>query len=286
MTDVFPGGWREGDTCYMIASKEKRTTLSFTVQSFDGRYFGIRGKTGMFHRVSPNRMFRSKEEAIASLEQLPANQELRADRGINQKYEIIDAPHQTYPFLRRIRALRDIGDKVKAGDVGGFVESERNLSFEPEDDSWIFDDAISTGAGRVEKGSRLFGNAVVCGCAYLTDGASMSAQARAEDDAYIQGADLCGHARASGKSRVLASPTARPILSENCAVYGTVQGDVHVMGATVIMSGETIRNETLDTLIINETGRSIVRDPSRDELKPCQPLQKEKKPRRRGMDRC
>ncbi len=270
MTEVFPGGWREGDTCYLITSKEKRTTLPFTVQSFDGRYFGIRGSTGMFHRVSPNRMFRSKEEAAASLEPLPADRERWA--AINQKYEITDMPHAAYPFLRRVRALRDIGDKVKAGDLGGFVESERNLSFEPGDDSWIFDDAACVGEGCVEKGSRLFGSAVVCGRAYLTGGASMSAQARAEDDAYIQGADLCGHARASGKSRVLASPdgTAHPILSENCAVYGTVQGDVHVLGSTVIMSGETVRNETLDTLILNEAGRSIVRDPSRDELKPCQ----------------
>lgn len=284
MMEVFPDGWREGDTCYLIASKEKRTTLAFTVQSFDGKYFGIRGNTGMFHRVSPSRMFRSKEEAIASLEQLPVHRGQRADMGVNQKYEIIDVFHQTYPFLHRVRALRDIGDKVKAGDMGGFVESERNLSFEPGDDSWIFDDAICAGEGRVEKGSQLFGSAVVCGRACLTDGANMSAHSRAEDDSYIQGADLCGHARASGKSRVLASPTARPILSENCAVYGTVQGDIHVMGATVIMSGEIIRNETLDTLILNEAGRSIVRDPSRDELKPCQLLQVKGAPKKRRKE--
>lgn len=289
MTEVFPDGWREGDTCYMIASKEKRTTLAFTVQSFDGRYFGIRGNTGMFHRVSPSRMFRSKEEAVASLEQLPAVQKQQVGTIINQKYEIIGVPHTIYPFLHRVRALRDIGDKVRAGDMGGFVESERNLSIESGDDSWIFDDAICAGEGRVEKGSQLFGSAVVCGRACLTDGANMSAHSRAEDDAYIQGADLCGHARASGKSRVLASPdgTARPILSENCAVYGTVQGDIHVMGSTVIMSGETVRNETLDTLILNEAGRSIVRDPSRDELKPCQPPQVKGLPKknRKGQER-
>lgn len=286
MTDVFPDGWREGDTCYLIASKEKRTTLAFTVQSFDGKYFGIRGNTGMFHRVSPSRMFRSKEEAVASLEPLPSDRGQQTGTGINQKYEIIDVPHQTYPFLHRIRALRDIGDKVKAGDIGGFVESERNLSFEPGDDSWIFDDAICAGEGCVEKGSRLFGSAVVCGRACLTRGAAMSAHSRAEDDAYIQGADLCGHARASGKSRVLASPdgAARPILSEDCAVYGTVQGDVHVMGSTVIMSGETVRNETADTLILNEVGRSIVRAPSRDELKPCQPPQVKGLPKKKRKE--
>ena len=67
MTGVFPGGWRKGDVCYLITSKAKRTSLAHTVESFDGRYFGVRGNSGLFHRVSPGRMFRSKEEATASL---------------------------------------------------------------------------------------------------------------------------------------------------------------------------------------------------------------------------
>ena len=56
-----------------------------------------------------------------------------------------------YPFLHRIRALRDIGKKVKAGELGGFVESERNLSFEVGDDAWIFDDAIACNDAYVDK---------------------------------------------------------------------------------------------------------------------------------------
>ena len=39
----------------------------------------------------------------------------------NKKYEITDIAHETYPFLHRTRALRDIGENVKAGDLGGFV---------------------------------------------------------------------------------------------------------------------------------------------------------------------
>ena len=120
----------------------------------------------------------------------------------NQKYEITGIAHEKYPFLHRIRALRDIGDKVKAGDLGGFVEREENLSFEPGDDAWIFDDAIAAGEGCVDKGSRLFGDAIVCGNAYLTQNGSMSAHARAEGDAYIRGAALCGHARACGASTI------------------------------------------------------------------------------------
>ena len=60
----------------------------------------------------------------------------------NDKYEITDIAHPEYPWLHRIRALRDIGEDVKKGDLGGYVESESNLSFEPKDNAWLFDDSI------------------------------------------------------------------------------------------------------------------------------------------------
>ncbi len=206
----------------------------------------------------------------------------------NTKYEITDLTHEKYPFLHRIRALRNVGEKVKAGDLGGFVESESNLSFEPGDEAWIFDDAICAGGGYVDKNSRLHGYAVVCKHGYVSQDSAVSAHARVEDDAYIRCADVCGHARVSGCGMVLASPDngVRPILSEHCAVYGTVQGDIHVMGSAVVISGETIRNDTPDTLVINEHGRSIVRDPARDELEPQTPgVEEKKKARRKDMAR-
>ena len=192
---------------------------------------------------------------------------------VNQKYEITDIAHGEYPFLHRIRALRDIGDKVKTGDLGGFVESESNLSFEPGDDAWIFDDAIACEDAHVDKGSRLFGDVVVYGNALISQGSSLSGHARAEDCAYIRGAELCGYARASGNSMILDSPDTgkTPILSENCVIYGTVLGDVHIEGDVVVLGNEKIANETPDTLVINGQGRSVIRDPSRDELHPRQP---------------
>lgn len=167
------------------------------------------------------------------------------------------------------------------------MESESNLSFEPGDDAWIFDDAICAGDGYVDKGSRLFGNAVVCGRGYVSCDSAMSAHTRVEDDAYIRGADLCGHARVSGRGMVLASSDSdhRPILSENCVVYGTVQGDVHIMGTAVVIDGEEIYNNTLDTLVINGQGRSIIRDPSRDELAPRQPEPRQAKTKEGRMER-
>ena len=206
---------------------------------------------------------------------------------MNTKYEITDIAHEKYPFLHRIRALRDIGSEVKAGDLGGFVEGESNLSFETGDNAWIFDDAIAAGEGCVDKGSVLRERAIVCGCAYASHGTEMSGDSRAEDDAYIRGARLSRCARVSGNGMVLQSPTtkAAPILTGSCSVYGKVIGDVTLTGTAVVISGEEILNESLDTLIIDDRGRTIIRAPSRYELAPCQPQEKQKKPKNKGRDR-
>ena len=207
---------------------------------------------------------------------------------MNAKYEITGIAHEKYPFLHRIRALRDIGSEIKAGDLGGFVECEGNLSFEAEDDAWIFNDAIAAGEGCVDKGSTLRERAIVCGCAYASHGTEMSGDSRAEDDAYIRGARLSRCARVSGNGMVLQSPTtkAAPILTGSCSVYGKVMGDVMLAGSVVVISDETISNDSLDTLSIDERGRTILRAPSRDELAPRQPQAEEKKKsRKKGRDR-
>ena len=204
----------------------------------------------------------------------------------NNKYEITDISHEEYPFLHRIRALRDVGAEVKAGDLGGFVESESNLSTVPGDNAWIYEDAIAAGDAYVDQNATLQGKAVACDQAYISQNALLAGNSRAEDMAYICGGVLLDGARCSGSSMVLPSPDTHnvPVLS----VYGKVMGDVGVQGNAVILEGETIQNNTLDRLLLDERGRSILRDPSRDELAPNQrqPVQyKDKKKKRGGLSR-
>lgn len=57
-----------------------------------------------------------------------------------KKYVFTDETVKTAEgfILRRIKALRDFGD-VKAGDLGGFIEKESNLSH--DGNAWVFGDA-------------------------------------------------------------------------------------------------------------------------------------------------
>lgn len=79
--------------------------------------------------------------------------------------------------LYRIIAIRDFG-KVKAGAIGGYVESEACLSH--EDDCWIADDAMVYGGARVEGNVQVLDEAIVSGDVVLED------NVRVDGDAKIQ----------------------------------------------------------------------------------------------------
>ena len=206
----------------------------------------------------------------------------------SKKFEITDIAHEKYPFLYRIRALRDVGIEVRAGDLGGFVEGEHNLSQKEDDASWIFGDAIAAGSASVDENSCLRDEAVICGQAYVSQRASLSGHARAEDSAYIRGGVLTEKARAAGTAMVLDMKDKGkfPKLSGQSVIYGTVAGAVEVTGTAVILWEEAIRNNTPDTLKLDGQSRSIVRDPARDELKPSRsPEKQEKAPKKKELER-
>ena len=67
-------------------------------------------------------------------------------------------------ILYQIEALKDFGD-VKAGDLGGYIESEENLS--QYDNAWVFDNARVYGNACVFDNARVYGNACVFGDAQI-----------------------------------------------------------------------------------------------------------------------
>lgn len=84
-----------------------------------------------------------------------------------KKYELTDEKITHYKkTLYRIRALKDFGN-VKNGNLGGWIESEENLSHEGNaevyDNAKIFDNAKVFGNAWVYGEARISGNAVIYG---------------------------------------------------------------------------------------------------------------------------
>ena len=82
--------------------------------------------------------------------------------------------------LHRIEALKDFGN-VKAGDKGGFIESEKNLS--QEGSAWVSDSACVTGSARVSGLACVTGSARVSGSAWVSDSACVTGSACVTDSA-------------------------------------------------------------------------------------------------------
>lgn len=120
-----------------------------------------------------------------------SNCEKNVDKVINyndtRKYKftdevkIIDDIHGKYHTLHRIEALIDIPrHNVKAGDLGGFIEYNYNLSH--HDYAWVADNAIVFGQNAIVKN-----DAIVRDNAIVTDNAVISGEADVNDRAMIYG---------------------------------------------------------------------------------------------------
>lgn len=82
--------------------------------------------------------------------------------------------------LFRIKALIDFGD-VKAGELGGYVEKEGNVS--QDDNAWVSGDAEVFGNAKVSDNALVFGDARVSGDALISGNARVSGDAWVSDNA-------------------------------------------------------------------------------------------------------
>ena len=136
---------------------------------------------------------------------------------MGKKYEILKDTKEFYfdREIYKIRALKDFAD-VKKGDIGGFVESEKNLS--QEGDCWIYDNA------KIFDDAMVFGNAKVSGNAIVSDHSEVCVNAKVYGNAIICGnAKVCGSAiiRNHAIVRDYATVSGNAVICDHAIVYGT-----------------------------------------------------------------
>ena len=84
---------------------------------------------------------------------------------MDKKYELTNETREFQGrVLHRIRALKDFGS-VRAGDLGGWVEKEGNLS--QLGACWVYENALVCGKARVGGKAQVYGNAAITGCMYI-----------------------------------------------------------------------------------------------------------------------
>ena len=139
-----------------------------------------------------------------------------------KKYELTT---ETLQFagrtLHRIKAVKDF-DSIKAGEFGGWIENEKNLS--QDDNAWIYGNAT------VFDNAKILGNAKVYGKAEVYGNAKVYGKAEVYGNAYIYNyAKVYGNAAIKGDTRVYGNAE----VYGNAVVYGnaTIKGDAKVHDA-------------------------------------------------------
>ena len=142
---------------------------------------------------------------------------------MGKKYKLTDDTRKYYGHtIYRIKALKDFGD-VKKGDLGGWVESEDNLS--QEGDCWVYDNA------------KVFDTARVC------DNAQMHGSSRLLKDSFMYGdAKIFDNVWVSDASVILGT--------------AKVHNNSHIYGRAVI-TGDAIVNKSSDYKVFKNDWRDV-----------------------------
>lgn len=150
-----------------------------------------------------------------------------------KKFELTtDRIEENGTALCRIKALIDFVD-VKAGDLGGYVEKEENLS--QSGNSWVYGDAHVCGNACVRDNARVCDNACVRGNARVSGDACVYGNACVYDNAWVYGnARVYGNAEVSGDAWMYGSAR----VYGNAQVCGDAQVhvDAYVYGDALIFS--------------------------------------------------
>ena len=181
----------------------------------------------------------------------------------DKKYEITDIAHPVYPELHRIRALRQVREDVPAGELGGFVQSEANLS-QGNDEAWLYDDSISQHEANVCGDAELHGQAVAQDLALVGGSAVVYGHAIACDNAILTAGCIRSDALVCGNARVRenAATHIAPVVTGQSVVMGDLSGSIVVYGRGFILPGQTVDNPTRRLIGINEHCAAIVREPN------------------------
>lgn len=163
-------------------------------------------------------------------------------------------------MVYRIQALRDFGD-VKEGDLGGYLESENNLS--QEGNCWVYDTSC------VLKDARVYDNAIVCKKSYINNSAQVYGNSYVEYTAVLHNAKIFDNAKIYGRVfihndvKVYDNAIIKKDSGSYLAIYKTVNiyGNAFVTGAGAIYGTCKMHGNSTLHLSCSKIGhRSVILD--------------------------
>lgn len=165
-----------------------------------------------------------------------------------KKYELteqtINLPGTT---LYRIRALVDFGN-VEAGDFGGYIASEKNLSHTGKcwvgGEAWAYGNSEVCENAVVCENAKVCGETKICGESVVCGNAKVEGYAVIKDNAWVSGrAEVFYRSRIEGNAHVCGDA----VITGKAQITGnsTIDGYVHVLEEACIENGRFIDGERI-----------------------------------------
>lgn len=166
------------------------------------------------------------------------------------KYKLLKKDNITFAEhkLYRIKALVNINTKyklVKAGDLGGYIQSTANLS--QNGNCWVFNDAKVYDNATVDENALIFNNAQIYDEAIVTGEASIWDNAQIYDEARVGGnVSVYGNVQIYDEAQVyrgaVISDNAKICDSATVSGRASVYGSARIGGESFIKGDATIRD--------------------------------------------
>ena len=159
---------------------------------------------------------------------------------------------------------------VRQGDLGGFVQSENNLS--QEGACWLFQNAIAAEDAVVAENAQIRNLAVLRGNTMVVGNAIIRDCSIVEDYAIFTTGVVEGNSRIAGNARIIRNEwtQATPRVADSL-VYGKLSGNVRLYSGAQVLPGQAFHNPTPDELRITDTSMKMLRNPEREGLRLAPP---------------
>jgi carbonic anhydrase/acetyltransferase-like protein (isoleucine patch superfamily) len=174
---------------------------------------------------------------------------------MNKKYEMIPDEETG---LYRIKALRDIpwiteGRSVHTGDIGGFVETEKNLSHEGS--CWIFDNARAIGYSKIKDDARILHDAIVEGQSTVNGHSIIMNKAHIYHSSIVTNSRITGNVQTTGLSTISSCNIHENVKIKNAYVRDAkIYGDTIISSGTKIICGTIFQTPTIEELLFFSLG--------------------------------
>jgi carbonic anhydrase/acetyltransferase-like protein (isoleucine patch superfamily) len=158
------------------------------------------------------------------------------DKALTPKYKLGESKEFQGRTLFRIIALRNFG-AVTAGDIGGWIETEDNLSH--SSNAWVNNEAAIYGSAKVYEdaqvydSARVWDNAVVYGSSMVYGNAGIAGKANVFGNAQISGnAHVYGKAHVYGYTKM----SGYVVAYDNVRIFDDawITGNIQIYGGAIV----------------------------------------------------